>query len=181
MLGVYYPAITRFNLQPMRLSRKPLIKHLGLASGIALILSFQGCSLLNHRGVDNPEKVVEQYLLALERKDEKSILQLVPQSYSADKAIKDKITRFGGRKIQERKIEYIRPKPIFIRANIKGSYIGSNGIRKNFEDILTIAYEKRSFWEFNRGRWYLLIGKGKVSTPKIQSAEPQIYPSKKSP
>jgi hypothetical protein len=108
------------------------------------------------------------------------MLQLVPKGYSAEQVVKDKISQFGGHKIQEHKVIYNKPKPVFLMANVQGFYTNSNSVRRKFEDTLTIKYKGGSLLQFNKGRWYLLLGKGNVSTPEIEPAEPQISPPKKS-
>ncbi|NJM65551.1 MAG: hypothetical protein HC851_07690 [Acaryochloris sp. RU_4_1] len=136
--------------------------------------------MLNNRDANTPDQVIEQYLLALEKKDKHLMLQLVPGSYAADQAAEDKIDQFGGYKIQERQVNYIKPKTVFLIANVKGLYVNSDGVRKKFEDRLTIAYEGGGFLQSYQGRWCLLLGKGNVPPPEVQSAEPQTAPLKKS-
>jgi hypothetical protein len=109
------------------------------------------------------------------------ILQLVQESYSSNQDAEMRINQFGGFKIQKRQVDYIKLKPVFLKANVKGFYVNDKGIRKEFYDVLTIAYEGGGFWQFNRGLWYLLLGKRNVYTPKIQQAEPQTAPPSKSP
>lgn len=153
--------------------------NLGLALSIALPILLEGCDFKNSYGADTPDQVVEQYLLALEKKDEELMLKLVPRRYSAEQAVEDKIAQLGGHKIQEYKVVYAKPKPVFLRANVQGFYT-NDGVRKKFDDTLTIVYEGGSILELNKGRWYLIMGKGDVPTPKVQPAEPQTSPPKKS-
>lgn len=154
---------------------------LSIVLGVALPISLQGCAIKNNYGADTPEQVIEQYLLALENKNEGLMRQLIPSEYSADQAVKDKIAQLGGHKIKEHKVVYTKPKPVFLRADVQGFYTSGNGVDKRFEDTLTIAYKGGSLLQFNRGRWYLLLGKGKAPDPRVQPAEPQTSPPKKSP
>jgi hypothetical protein len=150
----------------------------GFGLSIALSMLLEGCTFQNSYGADNPDQIVAQYLQALEKKDEELMLKLIPRRYSAEKAIEDKISQFGGHKIQEYKVFYAKPKTVFWRANVQAFYIDDVGSRKTINDTLTIVYEGGSILDFNKGRWYLLMGKDDVSTPKVQPAEPQIFPEK---
>jgi hypothetical protein len=151
---------------------------LGLALSIALPVLLEGCSFKNSYGADTPDGVVEQYLLALEKKDEELMLKLIPRRYSAEQAVEDKITQLGGHKIQEYKVVYAKPKPVFLQANVQAFY-AHNGVSKKIEDTLTIVYEGGSILDLSKGRWYLLMGKGNVPTPEVQPAEPQTFPPNK--
>ena len=76
-----------------------LILNLILTSSIFLSGLLQGCDFKNNSGADTAQQVVEQYLLALEKKDEELMLNLVPREYSAKEAVKERINRLGGHKI----------------------------------------------------------------------------------
>jgi hypothetical protein len=64
---------------------------LSLWSTTPLLLSACGLTNTNTRGANTREEVVEIYLESLKNKDEKSILQLIPEDLSAESAIQDKI------------------------------------------------------------------------------------------
>jgi hypothetical protein len=155
---------------------KNLLVNLSLALSVTLSISLQGCNYLSPNGGNNPDQVIDQYLLALENKDEDSILKLIPREYSAKQAVEDKIAEFGGNKIQERQIIYNKTKPVFLIANVQGFYINSDGVRKKFEDTLIISYRGGSLLELNKARWFLQLGKGNVPAPEVQPAEPQTSP-----
>lgn len=150
--------------------------NLVLALSITLPILLEGCNIKNSYGADTPERVVEQYLLALEKKDEELMLKLIPSKYSAQQAVEDKIAQLGGHKLQEYKVFYTKPKPVFWRANVQAFYTDDGGLRKKIDDTLTIVYEGGSILDFNKGRWYLLMGKGNIPTPTVQPAEPQTSP-----
>jgi hypothetical protein len=154
--------------------------NLILILSIALPILLEGCSFKNSYGADTPDRVVEQYLLALEKKDEGLMLKLIPRKYSAEQAVEDKIAQLGGHKIQEYKVFYAKPKPVFWRANVQAFYIDDGGLRKTIDDTLTIVYEGGSILDLNKGRWYLLMGKNDVPTPEVQPAEPQTSPPERS-
>jgi hypothetical protein len=80
------------------------------------------------------------------------------------------------RKLLGYKVFYAKPKPVFWRANVQAFYTDDNGLRQKIDDTLTIVYEGGSILALNKGRWYLLMGKGDVSTPEVQPAEPQTSP-----
>ncbi|WP_145837546.1 hypothetical protein [Dulcicalothrix desertica] len=94
--------------QPMR----KIFVSIGLTLSVVLAIFLISFNSLVSYGADSPDQVIEQYLLALENKDEDSILKLIPREYSAKLAVEDKIVEFGGNKIQERKIIYNKIKPV---------------------------------------------------------------------
>ena len=66
-----------------------------MALSITLPILLEGCNIKNSYGADTPDRVVEQYLLALEKKDEELMLKLIPRKYSAEQAVEDKIAQLG--------------------------------------------------------------------------------------
>ena len=125
---------------------------------IAIVFSLQSCEAQNKRGAATPDRIVEQYLLALEDRNETLMLQLMPEESLADKEIKAKIGKFGGHKIQDRQINYTKPTPTFWNAKMEGFYIDPTGIRKKFDDSIAIEYQNKGQVKLYRGRWYLLLG-----------------------
>ena len=126
---------------------------------IALVFSLQSCEAQNKHGAATPERIVEQYLSALESRNETSILRLMPEESLAEKEIKAKIGRFGGHKIQNRQINYTKPTPTLWNAKMQGFYIDPSGIRRKFDDSIAIEYQSKGQVKLYRGRWYLLLGK----------------------
>lgn len=125
---------------------------------IAIVFSLQSCEAQNKRGASTPERIVEQYLLALEDRNETLMLQLMPEESLAKKGIKAKIGKFGGHKIQDRQINYIKPTPTLWNAKMEGFYIDPTGVRKKFDDSIAIEYQNKGQVKLYRGRWYLLLG-----------------------
>ena len=125
---------------------------------IAIVFSLQSCEAQNKHGAATPERIVEQYLSALESRNETSILRLMPEESLAEKEIKAKIDRFGGHKIQNRQINYTKPTPTLWNAKMEGFYIDPTGIRKKFDDSIAIEYQNKGQVKLYRGRWYLLLG-----------------------
>jgi hypothetical protein len=135
-----------------------LIRSIALSS--AIVLTIQSCTV-NKRGAPTPDRVVEQYLSALETKNERLMLELGAENYNFTKEVKAKIDKAGGYKIQDRQIIYTKPKPILWNAKIRGSYIDRNGIKQSFEDSIVLEYQNKGDLKLYAGRWYLLLeGRG---------------------
>lgn len=142
-------------ITPYKFSYWRSLKSIGL---IAIVFSLQSCEAHNKRGAATPDRIVEQYLLALEDRNETLMLQLMPEESLADKEIKAKIGKFGGHKIQDRQINYTKPTPTLWNAKMEGFYIAPTGIRKKFDDSIAIEYQNKGQVKLYRGRWYLLLG-----------------------
>jgi hypothetical protein len=123
---------------------------------LAMVYWLQACTI-DKRGAGTPDRVVEQYLLALENKDENSILQLVPEKSNFTKEAKAKIDKLGGQKITDRKIFYNKPKPVLWKAKINGVAVDRNGAKKKFEDLIVLEYQSKGELKLYAGRWYLLL------------------------
>jgi hypothetical protein len=128
-----------------------------LTLSIALIFTLQACSV-NKRGAPTPDRVVEQYLSALETKNANLMLDLVPENSNFTKEVKTKIDTIGGRKIQDRQIVYTKPKSFLWNANIKGFYLDRSGTKQNFTDSIVLEYQNKGDLKLYAGRWYLLLG-----------------------
>ena len=124
---------------------------------IAIVFSLQACSV-NKQGAATPDQLVEQYLLALENKDDNLMLRLVPEQSRLDRAIESKIIRIGGHEIQGRQIIYIKSKPTFWNAKIQGFFIDRSGIKRKFNDSIAIEYQSKGQVKLYGGRWYLSLG-----------------------
>ncbi|WP_373543368.1 hypothetical protein [Chamaesiphon sp.] len=140
---------------PHKFSDWRSLKLIGL---IAIVFSLQSCEAQHKRGAATPERIVEQYLLALEERNEILILQLMPEESLADKEIKAKIDKLGGHKIQDRQINYTKPTPTLWNAKMGGFYIDPTGVRKKFDDSIAVEYQNKGQVKLYRGRWYLLLG-----------------------
>jgi hypothetical protein len=132
---------------------------------VAIVVSLQACHVNHKLGAATPDRVIEQYLLALEAKDEQLIRQLVPENYIATQEIQAKISQFGGYKIQEHQFIYTKTKPTLWGAKVTGFYLDRNGNRQKFEDTISIIYQGKESWKLYQGRWYLLLGKSQVISP----------------
>ena len=143
------------NVQVQKISLK-LVRHLQLWLVIASILLLQACAA-DKNGAGTPDRVVDRYLLALERSDERLMLQLAPPSSTVEQNIKAKIGQLGGHKIRDRQIVYNKPKPVLWNAEIRGFYIDKSGIRQKFHDSIAIGYGNKGQVKLYGGRWYLLL------------------------
>ncbi|WP_310422360.1 hypothetical protein [Chamaesiphon sp. VAR_48_metabat_135_sub] len=123
---------------------------------LSIVFWLPACNA-NKNGAANPDRVVEQYLLALENRDKNLMLRLIPENVPISEEIKAKIVKFGGRKIQERQIKYTKYKPILWSAKISGFYVDRNGIRSKFDDSISIEYQSKGHVKLYGGRWYLLL------------------------
>lgn len=160
---------------------KTLIKNSAnaiLFLGFSLCAILGGCNFVSVRGADTPERVVEQYILGLEQQKENVILQLIPKEYVAEQAVEDKISQFGGHEVEEYSVVYNEIKPVFLIAEIKGSYVSNDQGLENFEDQVTIAYRGAGTLLSKKANWYLLLGDGQVPSPDVSPAEPQDTPPK---
>jgi hypothetical protein len=143
------------NIQAKELSLK-LLRHLQLGLVVTSILLSSACTA-DKNGAGSPDRVVDQYLLALENKDESLLVQLLPHGSSIAGKIKVKIDKFGGYKIQDRQIVYNKPKPVLWNAEIRGFYVDRAGMRQQFNDSIAIGYENKGQVKLYGGRWYLLL------------------------
>ena len=86
------------------------------------------------------------------------MLRLVPEQSRLDRAIESKILRIGGHKIQDRQISYIKSKPTFWNAKIHGFFVDRAGIKRKFDDSISIEYQSKGQVKLYGGRWYLSLG-----------------------
>lgn len=128
-----------------------------LTVSIAIVFALQACAV-NKRGAPTPDRVVEQYLSALETKNEKLMLDLVPENSNLTQEVKTKIGKIGGRKIQDRQIVYTKPKSSLWNAKIRGFYLDRSGTKQKFEDSIVLEYQNKGDLKLYAGRWYLLLG-----------------------
>jgi hypothetical protein len=148
-------------MQEIELDRKlsAFWRSIVVVMAIAVVFSLQSCTTQHHRyGAATPDRVVEQYLTALEDRNETSLIKLMPEKSLVTTEFKAKIDRFGGYKIQDRQIKYSKPKPSLWNANIRGFYIDRRGNKQKFEDSIVIEYQSKGELKLYAGRWYLLLG-----------------------
>ncbi len=137
---------------------KPYLKMLFVGTMLSSFSLLKACTspVNSSAGANTPEQVVGEYFLALERKDSKTILQLTPPEAKVQEAVSKRISQYGGFKIQDRKISFSGPKPVFLYVKLQGVYMDAANTRKDFVDNLNIQYAMTSA---NKGRWYLSLDK----------------------
>jgi hypothetical protein len=144
-----------FDMQAKKLSHQ-----ISIGSRLLLIATvmfwIQACAV-DKRGAGTPDRVVEQYLHALETKNEHSMLELVPENANFTRAIESKIGKIGGRKIQDRQITYAKPKPTLWEAKINGVTVDRNGNKQKIEDSIVLEYQNKGDLKLYAGRWYLVL------------------------
>jgi hypothetical protein len=123
---------------------------------ITVVFLMQACTA-DKNGAGTPDRVVEQYLLALEDRDQSLMLRLAPEHAVVAGAVKARIMKQGGHKIQNRQISYIKSTSSLWSAKIRGFYVDRSGIRRNFDDSISIEYQGRGQVKLYGGRWYLLL------------------------
>ncbi len=123
---------------------------------VILLLSLQSCGAANKNGAATPEKIVDRYLSAIEDRNEDEIRRLMPATSIAAPEIATKIAKFGGHKIRDRQVEYLKSKPTLWNAKLRGSYIDRAGVKYKFDDSISIEYQSKGQVKLYGGRWYLL-------------------------
>jgi hypothetical protein len=129
---------------------------------VALAMGFllQSCGTQHQKyGAATPDRVVEQYLLSLENRDETSMLRLIPENTPINRQlVRAKIAKIGGCQVENRQIKYTKSKPTFWNAKINGNYIDRAGIKRRFDDSIAIEYQSKGELKLYAGRWYLVLG-----------------------
>jgi hypothetical protein len=129
---------------------------LSIFLSIILVL-LQSCHGVDKYGAATPDRIVEQYLLALEDRDRNLVVKLLPENASVENQIRSKINKFGGYKIKERKIEYIKSKPTLWTIKIQGVYVDRSDTRRKFDETIVIEYQSKGQVKQYGGRWYLKL------------------------
>jgi hypothetical protein len=121
------------------------------------ILNLQACKVEDKNGAATPDRVIEQYLLALENRDDALLSRLAPPQASLSSEIKTKISKIGGHKIKNPQISYTKSKPTLWIARIRGFYLDRAGKRANFDESIEIEYQSKGQVKLYGGSWYLLL------------------------
>jgi hypothetical protein len=124
---------------------------------VAIVFSLQSCGVHNKHGAATPDRVVEQYLTALAARNESAILRLMPEKSLATDLVKAKIARLGGHKIEDRQINYTKPKPSLWNAKLSGLYVDRFGVKRKFADSIVLEYQSKGELKLYAGHWYLLL------------------------
>jgi hypothetical protein len=132
-------------------------RSISLLVMFAIVFYLQGCKVDNKHGAATPDRVVEQYLLALEDRDNNLMMGLAPENGVVRKKIEARMNKLGGHKIKDRQIIYVKPKPSLWKAKIQGFFIDRFGNRQKFDDSIAIEYQSKGQLKMYGGRWYLLL------------------------
>jgi hypothetical protein len=124
---------------------------------VIILCLLQSCSGMNKHGAATPDRVIEQYLLALEDRDQSSVIRLFPENSSVETQVQAKITKFGGYKIQDRQIKYTKSKPTRWNVRVQGFYLDRLNSRHKFDETIAIEYQSKGQVKLYGGRWYLLF------------------------
>ncbi|WP_295617769.1 hypothetical protein [Chamaesiphon sp. GL140_3_metabinner_50] len=149
-------------MQALKLSSKSSIYWRSILIIVALAMGFllQSCGTHHQKyGAATPDRVIEQYLISLENRNETSMLRLIPEHTPAERQlVRAKIAKIGGHQVKNRQVKYTKSKPTFWNAKISGNYIDRAGIKRRFDDSIAIEYQSKGELKLYAGRWYLVLG-----------------------
>ncbi len=118
-------------------------------------------SFVPHKGTSERFELIENYLQALENKDERSMRRLVHPNFEARAAVQGKIEQLGGNEIALQEVCYSLLKPFITVASLRGSYVDENLQTQQIQERLFLKYEPGPFYIGYKGRWYLSLGQSK--------------------
>ena len=124
---------------------------------LVVVFCLQACKAENKHGAATPGRAIEEYLLALENRDDALLRRLAPAQAVVGSEIKAKISKIGGHKIKNPQISYIKSKPTLWSARIRGFYLDRSGKRNNFDESIEIEYQSKGQVKLYGGSWYLLF------------------------
>jgi hypothetical protein len=124
---------------------------------VIILCLLQSCSGVNRHGSTTPDRVIEQYLLALEDKDQNSMIRLFPENAVVVNLVQAKIAKVGGHKIRNRQIKYTKSKPTLWDVRVQGFYLDNSDTRRKFDETIVIEYQSKGQVKQYGGRWYLKI------------------------
>jgi hypothetical protein len=148
-------------MQAIKLSSKFSIygRSILIVTMLSLLFLLQSCGTHHNKyGAATPDRVVEGYLTALEAKNENAMLRLMPENSTEIEIINNKILKFGGYNIQDRRVKYTKSKPVFWNAKIHGFYVDKAGVKRKFDESIAIEYQSKGELKLYAGRWYLVLG-----------------------
>lgn len=134
--------------------------HIGVAVTLLgmLLLILSACNSAIARGAETKEQVVDAYLYALERKDERSMLLLIPHTHIAEQAVRAKVEQLGGHALREVQVDYLSDfGPKMAKVTIRGVYMETQNELDKFRDEIYIRQIE--------DRWYLILGRHKEGIP----------------
>jgi hypothetical protein len=131
----------------------------------AVLATGGAISAMKPKGEVLPLTLVDRYLTALEQKDATALSSINSDDYQSDKAIQEKLNRWGGQKVEKRQVFRTRTSADAVRLKIYGSY-QQDGKAKGFVDSIDLVYRKTGLLPNAGARWQLAIGNLKASAKK---------------
>lgn len=138
---------------------KQSVSRIGVTLFGVFLLLLPACTR-SMRGAETKEDVVDAYLNALERRDEQSILMLIPESHIAEQEVKAKVEQLGGHVFHEVRVNYRQEfGPQRAMVTVQGVYSGPLNERVEFREELNLVHID--------GRWYLILGQYRGFPPPV--------------
>jgi hypothetical protein len=135
-----------------------------LAIGATVLLAGgASLSMIKLKGEVLPLVLVDRYMAALEKKDGAALLAMNANGYVADRAVMEKLNRWGGRRVEKRQVFRTKTSPTAVRLKIYGSY-QQDGKTNNFVDSINLVYLKAGLLPNSGARWQLAMGNLKADT-----------------
>jgi hypothetical protein len=137
-----------------------------LAIGATILIAGGGAlSAIQPKGEVLPLRLVDRYLAALEKKDEAALLAMNANDYQADLAIRKKLTRWGGWRVEKRQVFRTRTSEAAVRLKVYGTY-QQDGKAQGFEDSINLVYRRAGLLPNSGDRWQLAMGDLKASAQR---------------
>jgi hypothetical protein len=135
-----------------------------LAIGATVLLAgWASLSMIKPKGEVLPLALVDRYMAALEKKDGAALLAMNANGYVADRAVTEKLNRWGGRRVEKRQVFRTKTSPTAVRLKIYGSY-QQEGKAKSFVDSIDLVYLNAGLLPNSGARWQLAMGNPKAGT-----------------
>jgi hypothetical protein len=129
-----------------------------LAIGATVLLAGgASLSMIKPKGEVLPLTLVDRYMAALEKKDGAALLAMNANGYVADRAVTEKLNRWGGWRVEKRQVFRTKTNPTAVRLKIYGSY-QQDGKTNNFVDSIDLVYRNAGLLPNSGARWQLAMG-----------------------
>jgi hypothetical protein len=140
--------------EKMRIYRRGGLLAIG---GTVLLAGGASLSVMKPKGEVLPLTLVDRYMAALEKKDGAAILAMNADGYVADRAVTEKLNRWGGQRVEKRQVFRTKTSPTAVRLKIYGSY-QQDGKANSFVDSIDLVYRKAGMLPNSGARWQLAMG-----------------------
>lgn len=143
---------------------------------------------ISHTGEKSREALVTAYLANLTKENYQAMQELTPSYYESDKAIQQKLTRYGGSTFKNITTKYIESPAMGIWfVVLTGIRSDKNGKEYPYKEQLTLDLGQDDPYEVlydpknpsltpKPDRWFLLLGKQKLVGPPINATPLKIRP-----